>query len=39
MSRRTMVLANRGRIREIAKFCNARSIAPLGSTTFGEDTE
>ena len=39
MSRKTMVLANRNRIREIAESCNAESIALFGSTARGEDTE
>ena len=39
MSRKTMVLAHRDRIREIAASCNAESIALFGSTARGEDTE
>ena len=39
MSRKTMVLANRDRIREIAVSCNAESVALFGSTARGEDTE
>ena len=39
MSRKSMVLAHRDRIREIAESCNAESIALFGSTARGEDTE
>lgn len=39
MSRKTMVLAHRDRIREIAASCNAESIALFGSTARSEDTE
>ena len=39
MSRKTMVLAHRDRIREIAASCNAESVALFGSTARGEDTE
>lgn len=39
MSRKSMVLANRARIREIAEDCNAESVALFGSTARGEDTE
>ena len=38
MGRKSMVLANRGRIREIAESCNAERIALFGSTARGEDT-
>ena len=39
MSRKSTVLANRDRIREIAADCNAERIALFGSTARGEDTD
>ena len=39
MSRKPLVLANRGRIREIAVSCNAERVALFGSTARGEDTD
>ena len=39
MSRKTMVLAHRDHIREIAESCNAERVALFGSTARGEDAE
>ena len=39
MSRKSVVLANRHRIRQIAVSCNAERVALFGSTARGEDTE
>lgn len=39
MSRKSLVLAHRDRIREIADSCNAERVALFGSTARGEDTE
>lgn len=38
MSRKSQVLAQRDRIREIAASCNAESISLFGSVARGEDT-
>lgn len=39
MSRKSLVLAHRDCIREIAASCNAQRVALFGSTARGEDTE
>ena len=39
MSRKSLVLANRARIGEIAVSCNAERVALFGSTARGEDTD